>query len=102
MERQKLKQYLRNKGCIIESHSQDETFKKAGSFILGKWDNTAFVIESMAGGKLVLRVKQCVGWHPYSPPCRACSQFMGVEVPTEMGIQAISAERCFMWQATDA
>ncbi len=101
MSKPKLKQYLRNSGCIIESHSKDETFLRAGNFILGKWNGTNFVVESKSGGTIILRVKQSAAWHPNLPPCQACSQYMGAKVPTKVTVRvkrSLTVESYFVWE----
>ncbi len=99
MKKQKLKQYLREVGCSIESHSQGETFQEVGNFILGKWKNTTFVVEAVADG-IILRVKREAEWSVSAAPCRACSRFMGLEVPSEVVTHdwAYPTERKFVWQ----
>lgn len=98
MKKQKLKHHLRECGCTIESHSQGESFQEAGNFILGKWGKTTFVVESLADSELRLRVNQCANWRSYSPPCRACSRFMGFEVSFETITGFMPVEQCFIWR----
>lgn len=97
MEKQKLKWYLRSYGCTIVSHSLGETFREAGNFILGKWESTTFVVESIEGGGLMLRVTLQAGWNSYFSPCRACSRFMGTNVTAEKLVGWMPIEQCFIW-----
>lgn len=99
MKQQKLKQYLRECGCSIEAHSYGETFREVGNFILGKWQGTTFVVESIADGGLMLRVRQDAGWHAYyCSPCRACSNFMGFKVSAEDTVGFMPVEHRFIWK----
>ena len=98
MKKQNLKQYLRDSGCAIESHSQSETFLNAGDFILGQWYDTSFVVKSLDGGGIMLRVKQSAGWCAHSAPCRACSRFMGADAPDETISCSLRDERQFIWR----